>query len=85
MYYSSFMWVEKLFTIKIEGRLPRWSRGWGSICQCRGHGFNSWSEKTLGAAGELSLFTTTTEALSLKVCAPQERHYNEKPRHHNEQ
>ena len=30
---------------KTNAGLRRWSRGWESICQCRGHGFDPWSRK----------------------------------------
>ena len=32
-------------TIKWEIGLPWWSSGWGSACQCRGHGFHPWSRR----------------------------------------
>ena len=41
--------------------LPWWRSGWESTCQCRGHGFKSWSRKTPHAVEQLSLCATTTE------------------------
>ena len=50
------------------GRLPWWSNGYESTCQCRGHGFNPWSGKISNAMGQLSPCTTTAEP------APQSPH-----------
>ena len=56
-----------------------------SCFQCRGHGFNLWSEKMPHAMGQLTLHATVTEA-----CSPLEpmlcnkrSHCNEKPMHCN--
>ena len=43
--------------------LPWWHSGWESACQCRGHVFEPWSEKTLHAAEQLSLCATTTQSV----------------------
>ena len=47
------MWIE---------RLPWWSSGWESTCQCKGHGFNPWSGRIPYAVRQLSPCATTTEA-----------------------
>ena len=41
--------------------------------QCRGHEFNLWFEKIPHAAGQLSPFATTTEAVRPRARAPQEK------------
>ena len=65
--------------IKMCNRLPWWLSGEESPWQCMGQGFNSWSGKIPHATGQLSLSTTTTETCEPRACAPQEKHYNEKP------
>ena len=42
------------------------------IYHCRGHGFNPWSGKIPHAAGQLSLWASTTELVLPKACAPQQ-------------
>ena len=49
------------------------TRGWESACQSQGHGFNSWSRKTLHATGQLSPGTTTTEPTRSRVWESQEK------------
>ena len=44
-----------------------------SAGQCRGHEFNLWFEKIPHAAGQLSPFATTTEAVRPRARAPQEK------------
>ena len=46
---------------KIFVELPQWLSGLESTCQCRAHGFNSWSKKIPPAEEQLSLCTTTSE------------------------
>ena len=41
--------------------LPGWLRGKESACQCRRHGFGSWSRKIPHAMEQLSACTTTRE------------------------
>ena len=65
--------------IKMCNRLPWWLSGEESPWQCMGQGFNSWSGKIPHATGQLSLSATTTETCEPRACAPQEKHYNEKP------
>ena len=54
-----------------------------SCFQCRGHGFNWWSEKITHAMGQLSLHAATTEACSPlePVLCNKRSHCNEKPMH----
>ena len=40
--------------------VPRWSSGWETTCQCRGHGFNPWSGRIQQAMRQPSLCTVTT-------------------------
>ena len=65
-----------------------------SICQCRGHGFNSWSGKIPRGVGQLNLCTATTEpepvscdCWSLHALGPvlhnKRNHCSEKPAHHS--
>ena len=42
------------------------------VYHCRGHGFNPWSGKIPHAAGQLSLWASTTELVLPKACAPQQ-------------
>ena len=48
------------------GGLPWWSSGWESACQCRGHGFDSWSGKNPHAMGQLNPCATTREATAMR-------------------
>ena len=50
-----------IFLKKIIIGLPWWRSGWGSACQCRGHGFGPWSRKIPRAAEQLSPCATTAE------------------------
>ena len=45
-----------------QRRLPWWSSGWKSSCQCRGYGFTPWSGKIPHASGHLNPCATTTES-----------------------
>ena len=38
--------------------LPWWRSGWGSACQCRGHGFEPWSGRIPRAAEQLGPWAT---------------------------
>ena len=51
----------KFPVIKRHGRLPWWSSGKESTCQCRRHGFDPWSRKVSYAAEQPSPSTTTIE------------------------
>ena len=46
--------------------LPWWRSGWESACQCRGHGFEPWSEKILHAAEQLGPWATIAEPARLE-------------------
>ena len=43
----------KFYTKKVTPGLPWWRSGWGSACQCRGHGFEPWSGRIPHAAEQL--------------------------------
>ena len=45
----------------IHSRIPWWSSGKESACQCRGHGFDHGSRKIPKATGQLRPGTTTSE------------------------
>ena len=65
--------------------LPWWHSGWESACQCRGHGFESWSGKIPHAVEQLSPWATTTEPARLEpVLCNKTGHDSERPTHHNE-
>ena len=59
-------WVA--FIKNARSGFPWWSSGCKSACQCRGHGFDSWSRKTPHATGQLSPCATTTEPTPLSLC-----------------
>ena len=59
---------------KLKGH-PWCFSGWGSTCQCRGHGFHSWSGKIPHDQEQLSLCTTTTGPAS-PVLRNKRRHHN---------
>ena len=50
-----------LSQLKVNPWTPRRLSGKESVCQCRRHGFNPWSQRIPHAMGQLSLWTTTTE------------------------
>ena len=66
---SSFVW-------QFQG-LPWWSSNKESTCQCRGHGFDSWSGKIPHAA------TTESHMHTEPMIHNRKRHHNEKPALHN--
>ena len=47
-------------------RLPWWSSGKETTCQCRGHGFYTWSGKIPHDKKQLSLCSTTREATTMR-------------------
>ena len=64
-----------------------------SACQCRGHGFDPWSEKIPHASGQLSPCATTAEPVCCNSWSPvalesllcnKRSHLNEKPTRCNE-
>ena len=66
--------------------LPWWLSGWGSACQCRGHGFEPWSGKIPHAAEQLSPWATITEPARLEPVLRNKRgHDNERPAHIDEE
>ena len=50
-------------------RVPWWSSGKESTCQCRRHRFDPWSRKTAPAMGPLSLCAMTADASALESCS----------------
>ena len=71
---------------KITMGLPWWRSGWESACQCRAHGFESWSGKIPHAAEQVSLCTTTTEPACLEPVLRNKRgRDSERPAHHDEE
>ena len=68
------------------GGLPWWRSGWESACQCRGHGFEPWSEKIPHAVEQLGPWATTTEPARLEPVLRNKRgRDNEKPVHRDEE
>ena len=66
--------------------LPWWRSGWESACQCRGHGFESWSGKIPHAAEQLGPWATITEPARLEPVLPNKRdHDSERPAHRDEE
>ena len=59
--------------------LPWWFSDWESTCQCKGHGFNSWSRKIPHDMQQLSPCATITEP----VLHNKRSHHNKKPAHSN--
>ena len=47
--------------------LPWWLSDWESACQCRGHGFKTWSGKVPHAVEQLGPWATTTEPAHLEL------------------
>ena len=66
--------------------LPWWRSCWQSACQCRGHGFEPWSEKIPHAAEQLGPWATTTEPARLEpvLCNKRGRD-SERPAHRDEE
>ena len=52
---KSQLTAEQPSTLKKDWGLPWWRSGYESACQCRGHGFDSWSGKIPHAPQLLSL------------------------------
>ena len=66
--------------------LPWWLSGWGSACQCRGHGFEPWSGKIPHAAEQLGPWATTTEPAPLEPVLRNKRgRDSERPAHRDEE
>ena len=65
VFFSSILLYFTFAKKRVMG-LPWWSSGWKSACQCRGHGFSSWSKKIPHAAGQLGPCATTTEPAALQ-------------------
>ena len=64
-------------------RLPWWSSGWESACQCSGHEFNLWSRKIPHAKEQLSPRTKLRKPVHLEPVLHNRRsRCNEKPKHH---
>ena len=53
----------------LQGRLPWWSSGWESACQCRRHRFYAWTGRILPAAGWQSPQATTSEPALWSLCS----------------
>ena len=56
-----FLTIKKYLVNKRIWGLPWWRSGWESACQCRTHGFETWSGKIPHAAEQLSPCATATE------------------------
>ena len=66
--------------------LPWWRSGWESACQCRRHGFASWSGRIPHAAEQLGPWATTTEPVRLEPVLHNKRgHDSERPAHRDEE
>ena len=66
--------------------LPWWRSGWGSACQCRGHGFETWSGKIPHATEQLGPWATTTEPAHLEPVLRNKRgHDSERPAQRDEE
>ena len=84
-----FQGVGKNFNYKLNvfkgyrTELPRWSSGWESTCQCRGHGFNPWSGRIPHATRQPSPCTTTMSlhAVTTDARAPKAVLWNKRRPH----
>ena len=79
---------QKTQTIQLKNGqgLPWWRSGWESACQCRGHGFGSWSGRIPHAAERLGPWATTTEPARLEPVLRNERgRDSERPAHRDEE
>ena len=66
--------------------LPWWCSGWGSACQCRGHGFGPWSGGIPHAAERLGPWATIAEPAHLQpVLRNRKACDGERPAHHDEE
>ena len=66
--------------------LPWWRSGWGSACQCRGHGFKPWSGRIPHAAEQLGPWATATEPARLEPVPRNGRgRDSERPTHRDEE
>ena len=66
--------------------LPWWRSGWGSACQCRGHGFEPWSGGIPHAAEQLDPWATITEPARLEPVLRNRRgRDDERPAHRDEE
>ena len=71
---------------KPSGGLPWWRGGWESACQCRGHGFESWSGKISHATEQLGPWATITEPARLEPVLRNKRGRDvERPAHRDEE
>ena len=65
--------------------LPWWRSGWESACQCRAHGFESWSGKIPHATEQLGPWATITEPARLEPVLHNKRgRDSERPAHRDE-
>ena len=79
-----YIWMEYYKSEAIG--LPWWRSGWESACQCRGHGFESWSGRIPHAAEQLGPWATTTEPARLEPVLRNKRgHDSERPVHRDEE
>ena len=73
-------------TVKEYPGLPWWCSGWGSACQCRGHGFKPWSGRIPHAAEQLGPWATATEPARLEPVLRNKRGRDgERPAHRDEE
>ena len=56
---------------RLQGRLPWWSSGCKSACQCRGHRFYAWTGRILHAEGDKAR-TPQLVSLHSRACALQQ-------------
>ena len=81
-FYFLFPKVKKIN----KSGLPWWRSGWESACQCRGHGFEPWSEKIPHAAEQLGPWATITEPARLEPVLHNKRGLDsERPAHCDEE
>ena len=81
-------WEKNSVVIEVQEiwGLPWWRSGWESACQCRGHGFESWSGKIPHAADQLGLWATTAEPVHLEPVLRNKRGCDgERPAHRDEE
>ena len=78
-------WYSQTIKYALLG-FPWWRSGWESACQCRGHGFESWSGKIPHAAEQLGPWATTTEPARLEPVLRNKRGSDsERPAHRDEE
>ena len=64
-------------------RLPWWSSGWESACQCSRHEFNLWSRKIPHTKEQLSPRAKLLKPVHLEPVLHNRSRCNDKPKHHH--